>query len=167
MHWKKKRGRRRGGKTRLNRDSDLIVLIHQWLRAIPGFPKRGGDANKDGHCPKEAVSAPGQERAETEERLRKCCVRIVTQNISDTEPRRRRGKETRGGRGGRKRSCRAQANRPRPMKQAWTQFWFHRQVIMTLSTKLNFYNKIREVWRAAEQLYYCLNDTVVMRVLFS
>lgn len=79
------------GKARLNRDSDLIILIHQWLPAMPGFPKRGGDANKDGHCPKEAVSAPGQERAETEERLRKCCVRIVTQNISETPLRRRRG----------------------------------------------------------------------------
>lgn len=89
------------GKARLNRDSDLIVLIHQWLPAMPGFPKRGGDANKDGHCPKEAVSAPGQERAETEERLWKCCVRIVTQNISETPLRRRRGREgeIRGGRG--------------------------------------------------------------------
>jgi len=31
-----------------------------------------------------AVIASGQERAETEERLRKCRVRIVTQNISQT-----------------------------------------------------------------------------------
>lgn len=94
------------GKARLNRDSDLIVPIHQWLPAMPGFPKRGGDANKDGHCPKEAAGAPGQERAETEERLRKCCVRTVTQNISETPLRRRRGREERSevgeGRGGRK-----------------------------------------------------------------
>ena len=31
-----------------------------------------------------AVIAARQERAETEERLRKCCVRIVTENISES-----------------------------------------------------------------------------------
>lgn len=77
----------------LNRDSDLIVLIHQWLPAIQGFPKQVGDAHKDGHCPREAASAPGLERAESEERLRKCCVRIVTQNISETPVRMGRGGE--------------------------------------------------------------------------
>lgn len=50
---------------------------HQWLPAMPGFPNRVGDANKDGHCPKEAVRAPGQEQAgtegETEEVLRQDC----------------------------------------------------------------------------------------------
>lgn len=44
---------------------------------MPGFPNRVGDANKDGHCPKEAVRAPGQEEAgtegETEEVLRQDC----------------------------------------------------------------------------------------------
>lgn len=102
------------GKARLNRDSDLIVLIHQWLPAILGFPKQGGDANKGGHCPKEAVSAPGQEQAETEERLRKCCVRTMTQNISETPVRTRRGREE----GGKKKKKKhgAEASRPRPME---------------------------------------------------
>lgn len=80
---------------------------------MPGFPNRGGDANKDRHCPKEAVSAPGQERAETEERLRKCCVRTVTQNISETPL--RRGRDQRWERG-KKKSCRTLVSRPRPME---------------------------------------------------
>lgn len=61
------------GTGKLNKDNDLTVLILQWLPAMPVFPKRGGDTNKDGYCPKVAVRALGQERAETEETEEMLC----------------------------------------------------------------------------------------------
>lgn len=70
------------GKNKLKWDNDFIVLIHQWLPAMLGFPKWARDANKDGHCPKVAVTAPGHERAETAAKPRKCRVRIVTKDIT-------------------------------------------------------------------------------------
>lgn len=91
-----------------------------------------GDAHKDGHCPRETVSAPGLERAETEERLRKCCVRTVTQNISETPLRMGRGREggircEKGGERGEKYVELRQVGQVQWKSLETLQFWFHWQ----------------------------------------
>ena len=80
------------GKGRPFSTGDLIIMSCEWLPAMSGFPKYGGDANKDGHCPKRQQDGPeagtswnwgGTER--------KCCVRIVTSRITETSLRKGEG----------------------------------------------------------------------------
>lgn len=106
----------------------------------------------------------GRSRLEPKERLRKCCVRTVTQNISETPLRRGRDRISGGGGsgGGKKECCGALASRPRPSSgKLETWYWFHWKTRDHVHTKLNGHDVKITKWEEQQRnvlLYQRMNS---------
>lgn len=70
---------------------DLIKLLHQWLPTTAGFPKRGLTQTRVGIVQSSSGALGGFRSEPKLSRDRgKCCVRTMTDNISETPVRKRR-----------------------------------------------------------------------------